>query len=191
MHHNKQTGSALIIAILLLVGISVIGFAAINSSMLEERIAGNERNRVSAFNAAESALRNAENILNDRGGKSTMPNYSSKFQRQNEHGTFVSAVPSSRFSANAKFDVTSEELWASDEAIAWMIANGTEYGTDPGALSAPIGEIKTRQPRFFMEELTNPNRPWTYRITAVGWGDNDSVVVLQSYYTPRQNIVSQ
>jgi type IV pilus assembly protein PilX len=194
MNAKQQNGSALIITILLLVGISVIGFAAINSSMLEERIAGNERDRTTAFNAAESALRNAENYLNEKGkeGK-TMPVFglaqTKALMDMNQHSTFSQAVPSTRFTANAKFDVTSEELWAAPEAIAWMIANGTEYGSDPDALAAPIPELKTRQPRYFIEEMSvalGTPKPRNYRITAVGWGDAESVVVLQSYYTPLQ-----
>lgn len=57
---NKQSGSALIISLVILVVMTLIGITAMGSSTLQERMAGNSRDTALAFQAAEAALRDGE-----------------------------------------------------------------------------------------------------------------------------------
>ena len=53
---RKQSGVALIVALILLVVITVIGLAAIRTSTLQEKMAGNTFDRAQAFQVAEATL---------------------------------------------------------------------------------------------------------------------------------------
>jgi type IV pilus assembly protein PilX len=61
---SRQCGAVLVVSLLLLLIMTVIGVAAMSTNSLEERIAGNLGDRDLAFQAAESALRDAENFIN-------------------------------------------------------------------------------------------------------------------------------
>ena len=62
-HHipqHKQTGSALIVALSMLLVLTILGVASMQSSSLQEKMAGNSRDSQVAFQAAEAALRAGE-----------------------------------------------------------------------------------------------------------------------------------
>lgn len=60
---GRQRGVALIVALILLLTMTLIGLTAMNTTTQEERMASNFRDRNLAFQAAEAALREAEDIL--------------------------------------------------------------------------------------------------------------------------------
>ena len=60
---KKQTGVALFISLVMLLVLTIIGVSAVQTTSLEERMARNSRDRLMAFQAAESALRDAEAFL--------------------------------------------------------------------------------------------------------------------------------
>jgi type IV pilus assembly protein PilX len=60
---TSQRGAALITALIILVALTVIGVSAFKTSNLEELIVGNLRDKQVAFQAAESALRDAEDDI--------------------------------------------------------------------------------------------------------------------------------
>ncbi len=57
---NHQQGFSLVVVLLLLVVMSVLGIAVLRSSGMQERMSANMRDRSLAFQAAESALRYAQ-----------------------------------------------------------------------------------------------------------------------------------
>jgi type IV pilus assembly protein PilX len=60
----KQRGVTLLMALIFLAVLALLGVTAARNSVLEERMAGNTRDRDLAFQAAEEALKKAENELN-------------------------------------------------------------------------------------------------------------------------------
>ena len=56
----KQTGSALIVALSILVVLTLLGVASMQGSSLQEKMAGNSRDAQVAFQAAEAAIRQGE-----------------------------------------------------------------------------------------------------------------------------------
>lgn len=56
----KERGAVMITALMILLLMTVFGISTMDSNILEERMAGNMRDRNTAFQAAESALRAAE-----------------------------------------------------------------------------------------------------------------------------------
>jgi len=59
----RQRGAALIVGLVLLVVITLVGIGAMQSTTLQEKMAGNLRDSNMSFQASEAALRNCENIL--------------------------------------------------------------------------------------------------------------------------------
>lgn len=59
-HHR---GAALIVSLIILLVMTVIGLTAMQGTVMEEKMAGNMRDKSIAFQAAEAALRHAEAVL--------------------------------------------------------------------------------------------------------------------------------
>lgn len=59
-HVGQQRGMTLIVALIFLAMLALLGVTAAQNSMLEERMAGNTRDRDLAFQASEAALKDAE-----------------------------------------------------------------------------------------------------------------------------------
>lgn len=57
---NKQTGSALIISLLMLLVMTMLGITSMSTSTLQEKMAANDRNQKVAFQNAEIALNDSE-----------------------------------------------------------------------------------------------------------------------------------
>lgn len=62
-NQRTQRGAVMVIALLLLLVLTVLGVAGMSSTSLEEKMAGNSRDREIAFQAAEAALREGENYV--------------------------------------------------------------------------------------------------------------------------------
>ncbi|ADE14083.1 Tfp pilus assembly protein PilX-like protein [Nitrosococcus halophilus Nc 4] len=62
-NHPSQQGATLIISLLILLVLSLIGVTAVQTTALEEKMAGNMRDQNLAFQAAEAALRAGEDWL--------------------------------------------------------------------------------------------------------------------------------
>lgn len=62
-----QRGAALVVSLLILLMMTLIGVTAMNVTGLEARMAAGAQDRDLAFQAAESALRDGEDFVNDKG----------------------------------------------------------------------------------------------------------------------------
>lgn len=62
---GRDSGAVLIVALVMLLVLTILGVAGVQNTTLEERMAGNYRDRVSAFQAAEAALRRGEEDIAD------------------------------------------------------------------------------------------------------------------------------
>jgi len=60
---QRQRGAVLIVGLVMLLLLTMIGLASIRGSDLQERMAGNMRDRNLAFQSAEAALREGEDLL--------------------------------------------------------------------------------------------------------------------------------
>ena len=61
--HKREQGSILFVALILLIILTLLAFTALRTATMQERMAGNARDRAIAFQAAEAALRGAEKYL--------------------------------------------------------------------------------------------------------------------------------
>lgn len=182
---RRESGMSLLFSLLILVVLAVTTVASIQVAGLGERVAGNSRDRITAFNAAESALRDAETYLADA---TNLPLFNGATAGHYARNTFP-GLTLTRLPALAQSDGTSADQWADPAAITYLRTNGVVYGSKTAKPALPD---VTTQPRFVVEEV-NPEdlaRFRTYRITALGVGRDSAVVVLQSYYTPPQFTVT-
>jgi type IV pilus assembly protein PilX len=173
---RNQRGLSLVIVLLFLVMLSILGTTAIQTSSLEEKMTGNERDRQIAFEAAEGALRDAEREI------------------------FTSLSPSSPFVSTCVDGLCTPSTTAVPQwdAVDWLSATPRQYGAFTGAGAYPVADL-ANTPRYIIEILprmapssgnsaglgarssTTAGTP--YRITAVGWGKRPTTQVqLQSVY---------
>jgi type IV pilus assembly protein PilX len=181
MTPRRQSGFSLITILMMMVVLVSLALAGMNSSLVQERMAGNARDRNIALQAAEAALRDAEADIEANLSASS---------------AFVSVctaglcLPPSMTSASP----TSQPLW---QTIDWGASAGKSraYGSVTGATALPGVHS---QPRYIVEMLPPlapssgtsaslasrvDDTPQAFRITARGTGVRAStVVILQSTY---------
>ena len=181
IHHgtNKQRGTALIVSLLILIVLTILGVAAMSTNTMEEKMAGNSRKIDLAFQAAESALRDAQIDLTKN--PLSFPSPSSP----NPCSPNGLCTPST----------TGTPVW---DTVNWSTSART-YGvyTHVYTGSAPIPNMP--QPVYIIEKMPpvvtpgsslgqksyNSQPPQVYRITSRATGPGGvAVVELQSVYRP-------
>lgn len=193
-----QCGLSLLLALLLLAIISVVAVGSMQNANLQERIAGNSRDRSLAYNAAESAIREAEEYLDTDdvlpvflGGRTAGHYVFNTFPSGSGGLTRTNAV------SGETNDASSASFWDDSAVITFFKGGGAiRYGTklvgEPAAVSAPLPGLTTAQQPLWILELMpkEPDRAVSYRISALGFGRTGALVLLQSHYTPRQRLTS-
>lgn len=162
-----QRGAALVIGLLMLTLTTIISLSAMQTHMLDERMAGHFKEINLAFQAAEAALRDAEADIQN-----------SPFRVAGLTGFDTSC-------SYGLCDATTglRQVWS----LPSTEANGVRIGTFTGA--AEIGGLSC-QPRYWIEGLRvlpagSPSWKVRYRITAVACGSDSSTNVrLQTVFAP-------
>jgi type IV pilus assembly protein PilX len=62
-HSSKQQGMALVISLIMLLLMTLLAISSMNTTVLEEKMAGNYKDRNMAFQAAEAGIRAGESYL--------------------------------------------------------------------------------------------------------------------------------
>jgi type IV pilus assembly protein PilX len=166
-------GIALIVGLVILAVLSLIGVAAFSITTQEERMAGNSRDRMRAFEAAEAALRACENAA-ATGGIAAFTGTGGMYPAPQS-----SAAPSVT-------EGRSESWWQSSANVLQVVdSSGKPFNGNAVA------------PSCVAEQFSLPNAYWVLgtpfnstnsvsiaRITAHGYGLNRNTVVrLESYYS--------
>ena len=170
-----QSGVVLVISLIMLLLLTLIGVTAMQTTSLEEKMSGNLRDKNLAFQAAESALRAAENSLNPpyTGIPATFPNSGS--------GGFYSSTPAISLADSA---ISAGSFWttglasnpptvATSTVTTAMLGNG---------IARPVYIIQQLPPLFCIQPCTLV-QPYKITVRATGASTN-TVVILQSIYTP-------
>ena len=133
---SLQSGSALVVGLLMLLVMTLTGVAAMHVTSLEEKMAGNARDRSLAFQAAETALRGGEACV-------TATNFNA-----NECDSCVAALYKS---ADAEPTI-STQLFASSGAVGYKIKDVNKSCTDS---KNALGGV-TVNPSYLVKELNYP-----------------------------------
>lgn len=174
--HSPQRGFVLIMALVFMVLLTIIALTAMSTTSLEEKMAGNSKDRNLAFQSAETALLTGENWINAQISKPVFPN--------NASGLYVKST-------------TGTDVW---DSVNWAgTSNLVVYPNTPTqTVSGGLPNINT-QPKYIIEDLgevpeTGGSKvlPGSYkgkgntvvRITARGTGGTDAAqVMVQSTYS--------
>lgn len=187
---RRQEGAILVIALLFLVLLTIIGVSSISGVTLEEKMASNLREQNVAFQAAESALRDAEIDL--EGGIGGTGNRDPMTVAAN----FASDCTTAFTNGVCRQPAAPPGTWQTEIVTVsswnWTDTNKTvAYGRFTGA-AALTGVF--RQPRYVIEYLQEKDDSSTtpitryFRISARGWGaDQNSSVTLQTVYRQPMN----
>lgn len=166
----KQGGGALIVSLLILLVMTFIGITGMQVTSLEEKMAGNMRDRNLAFQAAESALRTGELALT----QATVPffNCSNGLYRANnidcDDGTSETA------------SVWNAVNWSSDQVVTLSNLTLADTAADPAYI---IEELPVVPEAGASLEAGVPSEANYYRVTARGIGGTENAVVMvQSTY---------
>lgn len=165
---RTESGAALVIALIFLLVMTLTAVVAMRTTTLEQRMAGNARDRDKAFQAAEAALRDAEERLDP-------PPAIAQFANNND-GWYH---------------------FASNEAPAWS-DTGTFSGSTSLAYQSNNLDGVAGQPTYLIEEQQRArcpgdsktvgpvdSLPRIFRITAQGVGGSaNTTVVLESLFRP-------
>ncbi|WP_018954728.1 pilus assembly PilX family protein [Thioalkalivibrio sulfidiphilus] len=159
---SNQQGSALAIALVFLLLLTLIGVTAMQTTTLQERMAGNVRDRSLAFQAAEAALREGEAFLS----QAALPQF-------NNTGGLLAPL-------NNPGMVTT---W---EAHNWAANSRLYTGNLPGVAEQPryvIEELPPVQTAGDTARFGALPEVGVYRVTARGVGGTaDAVVILQTTF---------
>ncbi|HHC73782.1 MAG TPA: pilus assembly protein PilZ [Thiothrix sp.] len=172
----KQQGAVLITVLILTLGLTVLVLSQMDIIILDEKVIANQKDRSLAFQAAESAIREAENWLVDQATEpEPMTNGASN--------VWVTDAPS----ANNEWWMYNDNTWWKSSASQAMAAQSDLPGIEA-----------SNKPRYIIEHyayvqdtlVSGQQRDELgrdfYRITARGYGGTETArVTLQSTYTRR------
>jgi type IV pilus assembly protein PilX len=181
---RAQAGVSLVLVMIFLVILSGLAINAMQGSTFSARIAGNESDRTLAFQAAEAALRDAENdiysrVLDDDGiykyfeeasATAKLKLRTAKIERGND---FDDDCSNGRCVPNASappWETTSKWTNASPASKTAIVNGSVVYGFYTGAARLPV---VSQQPRYLIEYF-NQGGYAVYRVTAIGYGANSS-----------------
>lgn len=172
---QQQQGVVLAFCLIFLIVLTLMASTGMDSAVIEERMAGNMQDYNQAFQAAETALEQAEAWL---AAQETLPATSSS------GATTV-------WTSNAPDPDTDSDEWWQERDAAWWAANAESI--------AGLAEVQT-QPRYVIEEHFTSTKGQSlgmgtgevantrvlHRITvrATGSSDNSQVLLQSTYIRP-------
>jgi type IV pilus assembly protein PilX len=173
--YRRQNGAVLIISLFILLIMTLVGITSMSTTTLEEKMAGNMRDRNIALQSSEAALEDGEGWLASLG---TEP----------ADATSCGSPPCNVWALNILPSLA-------DQSASWWQSNAREYGT---AGTKDISDVNT-DPYYVVEAqayvrdnldtgMDPPTGRNFYRVTARGTGGSDDAkVVLQSTFVKRFN----
>jgi type IV pilus assembly protein PilX len=163
----NESGSVLIVSLVILLVLTLLGLSGMTNTVMQERMAGNMQESMSAFQAAEAGLRDAEGDIS------------------------ANITPSTVFKTNCAGGLcepasSGYDVWVATTTVQWhpsdaaLDLNTRAYGSQTSAAAIP--NVK-RQPAYVIERLqvqdrsgsivagfaSQPPSEW-YRVTSKGFG---------------------
>jgi len=166
---NRQQGAVLVVSLLFLLVLTMLGVSTMRSNAMEERMSGNLRDRNLAFQAAEAALRDAENFIEGIVSVGAFDGTSGLYGTANDEPDFFSAASWAENRSRGYTGTAINGVSTQPRYIIKFVNESSASGGDSGPIGN-YGDASTATIRRF-------------RITARGTGgSNNSVVILQNHY---------
>ncbi len=178
---NKQSGTVLIVALIFLAIMATLAASSLQTTTTNERIAGSVRDKSTAFQAAETTLKAAENFLSVLPTTDPAFDFSATGAKPTVVGHYPATVTVSGVTTDSWRYVDQNKLWSDNTAVK-IYSIGGNY----------LNNVLAEPPSYIVEEIKSfatptgggpPTASTYYRITAraVGLTPN-SEVVLQSTF---------
>ncbi len=173
---NNQKGAVLVVSLIILLLLTMLGVNSLQSTILQEKMAGNNNDYNRALQAAEAALRDGEDWIDGLTSKPTASNKPSSTQV---------------WSLNGPASKTTSMWWKQEHR------NASWWGSNAVQAKATLKNVTTMPYRLneelsFVKDSLNVGMSGdvsgrsVFRTTARGSGGNDNtVVILQSTYSRR------
>jgi len=171
---QHQSGSVLIISLIVMLVLTILGVSGMKSAVLEEKMAGNVRDTQLAFQAAEATLREAEQYIDTN---------------------IVSLTNFDTDGSDGLYDKSEQKLW---NTINWDSSDSIEYSSfnTSYAVNAPprfvVQHLVTQQDNLDTLNMDNygqgtgAGRVEMFLITARATGSSgNNAVLLQSTFGKR------
>ncbi|MCB1858087.1 MAG: pilus assembly protein PilX [Gammaproteobacteria bacterium] len=181
---HGERGAVLITALMILLLLTIFGVSTMDTNILDEKMAGNMRDRNTAFQAAESALRAGENWL---ASQTVLPDIRDIGNAADTSPIWDLNSPDQEFP-----NMTNNVPWWEERDTAWwtgkavvIAANQADAAWVPGVFAQPGYLIELLPPSLGSLEAGQAldGADVFLQITARGVGGSDSsVVVLQSTF---------
>lgn len=196
---RPQRGVVLIVALIVLLVMTLVGISAMSGATLQERMAGNARQKSIARLNAEAGLRSAEAFMDGLNIR-LKSSFSTQFTSANNGLYSPKAIESILAEKNfpSGFSIRDIDSWI-DVPTASVRVLGTGLSANSFA--------SNREPRYVIEYIGKfdeigggrvsvldsnekdsvDSGPFVFRITAIGWGrDVNAVALLQTNYITAQ-----
>lgn len=181
---GTQDGVILLVSLIILLLVTILGFAVLNITTMEEKMAAGTRDKDLAFQAAEAALKIAEQRI------VSQINGTAGFTQECNQG-LCSALPLGaavmRWN-NPDYCGTGLDIWSCNKSFEVTGADALDrqvYRKMPKYIIESLTQIESAESIMMgnIGDAPTDQKIYIYRITVVGFGgSNDSRVVLQSTY---------
>lgn len=173
--YNRQTGAVMAISLVMLLLLTLIGVTGTQVTSLEERMAGNSRDRNIAFQAAESGLRAGEDWISNQVLR--------PLSNSNPGVTQVWTLDSPASDPTA-------HLWWKERDYSWWTSNANQISSTINEVSTNpyyvVEQVEFKRDSLTMGMMSDSQGRVFYRVTAQGTGGTDtSRALVQSRYTKR------
>ena len=175
---TSQRGAVLLVSLMILLIMTVLGIAGMGTTTMEEKMAANNQQQQQAYQAAETALRDAETWLTTN---VTRINDLTQFNGSN--GLYALRAPvTGGVIAKPAFDIYDNSAWTSNGLASQHTLLDNQDA--PRYIIEYMGDL---------DDPLDPNDPmninrYSFRVTAVGWSvDGTARYMAMSHYVRRLN----
>lgn len=164
---KTQKGAVLFISLIMLLVMTLIGVTGMRTTVLEEKMTSNLRDRGLAFQAAEAAILDAEELLDTLVSTGSFDGSLGRLGPSDDDPDF--------------FDTGT---WAADSSIGYS-GSLADVATQPRYILKYVGTVKTNTGDLSVGSYGSRDTSVVtiFRITARGTGGSDSAqVILESHY---------
>ncbi len=191
----RQRGAVLIVGLVILLVVTMVGIGGQQSTVLQERMAGNMRQNNIAFQAAEAALQLALSYLEEQAQPITPDDAGTHF-------VWTSCTVDDADAGRAACGRLQDDVLTNWKKAPAAVKEGTTYGAmaaaldgaDPGSdadaykfpdvIADPHIYIEVREDRYFPDTQANSfgeQIMYFYTVTSIGFGTNEQArAILQS-----------
>ncbi|WP_179957737.1 pilus assembly PilX family protein [Exilibacterium tricleocarpae] len=176
---HRQQGAVLVVSLVILLVMSVVGVSSMVSTTLQERMAGNARQKTLANSAAETALRNAEAYLVTQ---ITSTPRLARFDGTNGLYADYQFIPEiiNRTPATGSFkdnDFNNSENWTNANSVAVADLSAGVTAQNPRYFIEYMGRDKGTANKVVVDpnDPTPTTYPHLFRVVAIGWAQDPNI----------------